>query len=338
MFTNTPSRWIVAAALALAVPVAASSRAAVLIKLGTIAPDNSPWVNALRSMGSAWAKDTEKRVELRVYPSLASDATAILRMRTDSLQAATLFVAGLGEIDPAFNVFGVPFFFESDAELEHVQKELGPMLEQKLAAKKYRLLNWANGGWVRLFSKAPLKTIAAIQGAKLYTTEGDPTGEKWYGQAGFHVVPLPTAQIPVQLKNPLGSINAAPSPPVYAAAAGFYRDAPYMLDLRLGPFATATVITESAWSKIAAADQVKIKDAAAAMAKQVNAGAPGLDTKYIDEMRKAGLNVVSLTAKEAADFKSTADKLTATQRGSLVPAEVYDAAVRARDAFRKTKK
>lgn len=330
---------LVVLTLALALSVIADARQAVTIKLGTIAPENSPWVNALRQMGATWEKTTEKRVLLRLYAgSIPSDSSAISRMALDNLQAATLFVAGLGEIDPAFNVFGIPFFFESDAELEHVQKALAPMFDQKLAAKKYRLLAWANGGWVRLFSKQPLKTIPEIQSAKLYTTEGDDKGEKWFKQAGFNVQPLATAQIPVQLKNPLGSINAAPSPPVYAAAAGFYKDAPYMLDMRLGPFATATVITEAAWKKISPADQTKMVEAAVAMAKTVNAGASGLDSKYIDEMKKAGLNVVSLDAKAQADFKASSEKITATQRGTVVPADVYDAAVKARDEFRKTKR
>lgn len=337
MFRKIPSLVVIALTLALAAPLVAG--AALNIKLGTVAPDNSPWTNALRSMGASWAKATSNRVRLTVYAgSIPSDSSAIARMAVDGLQAATLFVAGLGEIDPAFNIFGIPFFFESDAELEYVQKELGPMLSQKLAAKRYRLLNWGNGGWVRLFSKTELRTIAAIKDAKLYTTEGNPEAVQWYARAGFHAVPLATSQIPVQLKNPIGSINAAPSPPVYAAAAGFYKDAPYMLDLRLGPFAAATLITERAWAQISAEDQAAMQAAADAMAKQVNGSAPDLDAKYLDEMKKAGLNIVTLDAKALAAFRAEAEKLAATQRGTLVPAEAFDAAVRARDAFRKLKR
>jgi TRAP-type C4-dicarboxylate transport system substrate-binding protein len=336
MFGWRVSRWLVVAALVLAVP-ALHARQAVVVRLGTIAPENSPWVSALRSMGATWARDTGKKVDLRVFAgSIPSDSTAIARMQIDNLQAATLFVAGLGELDPAFNVFGTPFFFESDAELEHVQKELGPMLEQKLAARKMRLLTWANGGWVRLFSKQELRTIEAIQKAKLYTTEGDPKSEQWFARAGFNVVPMATAQIPIQLKNPMGSINAAPSPPVYATV--FFRDAPYMLDMRLGPFATATVITESAWSRISAGDQAKMLEAARAMGRQVTAAAPDLDARSIDEMKKNGLKVTTLDPKAQADFKAAAERITSTQRGTVVPADAYDAAVRARDAFRKTKK
>jgi TRAP-type C4-dicarboxylate transport system substrate-binding protein len=334
MFTKTITRLIVALALVAAVPVFAA-QGVTRVRLATLAPDNSPWTNALRQMGAMWQKATGDRVRLIVNAGTVPDSTAISRMAAGGQEAATLFVAGLGEIDPAFNVFGIPFFFESDAELEYVQAQLEPMLMQKLAAKKLHLLNWGNGGWVRLFSKMPLKTLAEIKAAKLYTTEGDPKTEQWYKQNGFNIQPLATSAIPFNLKNPLGLINAAPSPPVYALATGFFNDAKYMLDLKLGPFAAATVITEKAWSAISADDRTKMMEAATAMEKQVNAAAPGLDTKYIEEMKKAGLTVVALDAKAVADFKAAAGQLSMTQRGSLVPAEAFDAAIKARDAFRK---
>ena len=136
----------------------------------------------------------------------------------------------------------------------------------------------------------------------------------------------------------MGAINAAPSPPIYAVAAGFYRDAPYMLDLKLGPFAAATVITERAWSQISAEDQKKMLAAAKVMERTINSEAPGLDVRYIDEMKKNGLKLVTLDPKDLSTFKTTLEKLTNSQRGFLVPADAYDAAVRARDAFRKTGK
>jgi TRAP-type C4-dicarboxylate transport system substrate-binding protein len=201
MSGHVPSRLIAAAVLLLGAPLAASAPApapaAVVIKLGTLVPANSPWTNALQKMGDAWRKATEGRVTLTVYPgSIPSESSAITRMAVGNLQAATLMVAGLGEIDQAFNVFGIPFFFESDAELEYVQKQLTPLLSRRLEAKKYHLINWGNGGWVRLFSKKPIRSIPDLQGSNLYTTEGDPKVVQWYAQNGFHAVPLATSEIP----------------------------------------------------------------------------------------------------------------------------------------------
>jgi hypothetical protein len=54
-------------------------------------------------------------------------------------------------------------------------------------------------------------------------------------------------------------------------------------------------------------------------------------------MKQSGLQVVPLDAKAAAQFRSLSENLTATQRGALIPSDIYDLALRAREAFRKAK-
>ena len=54
-------------------------------------------------------------------------------------------------------------------------------------------------------------------------------------------------------------------------------------------------------------------------------------------MTAAGLTVVKLDPKATAEFRGAAEKLAGTLRGGMIPADVYDLAVRERDAFRKAK-
>lgn len=320
----------------------ASPPQGVIIRLNTIVPENSPWTSSLRSMAASWTKVTTDRVKLTIVPSGGTTEQQILRkIDIKGADAATLTIVGLATLDKSFNVFAIPFFFESDAELEHVQKKLTPLIEQRLqnaAPTKYHLVHWGNGGWVRLFSKAPLRSIADIKKTRLFTTAGDQEAVNWYQSQGFHAVPLSTAEMPKQLALSAGSIDAAPSPPVYAAALQMYRAAPYMLDVPLGPLTAATVVSERVWSQISAEDRVKITETAIAAEKAIAAAAPGLDRKYIDEMKKAKLTDVVLDAKELAAFKAEAERLIPTQRGTLVPADVFDLAMREREAFRKAKK
>jgi TRAP-type C4-dicarboxylate transport system substrate-binding protein len=335
MFDKIPSLALV---LTVAASVSIGAQAPINIRLATLAPDNSPWTSALRSMGATWEKTTDRRVRLTVYAgTIPSESSAIARMAVDGLQAATLMVAGLAEIDEGFSIFGVPFFFESDAELAHVQQKLTPLIQERLRAKRYHLLNWGNAGWVQLFSKTPIRTLADVKQAKLYTTEGSPKTVQWYTANGFHAVPLAAGEIPKQLKLPSGAINAAPMPPVYAVALQIFRDAPHMLDIRLAPLVGATVMTDAAWNKISADDRSKLLAAASVMEQQVNAQAPALDAKSVSAMTAAGLQIARLDAKAAAEFRGAAELLAATQRGGMIPADVYDLAVRERDAFRKSK-
>ena len=334
MFGTIPYR--LAIALAIAASVSIGAQAPINIRLATLAPDNSPWTDALRSMGAAWETLTDRRVRLTVYAgTIPSESSAIARMAVGGLQAATLMVAGLAEIDEAFNIFGVPFFFESDAELAHVQQKLTPLIQERLRARRYHLINWGNAGWIQLFSKKPIRTLDDAKQAKLYTTEGNPRMVQWYTANGFHAVPLAAGEIPKQLTLPSGAINAAPMPPVYAVALQIFKDAPHMLDVRLAPLVGATVMTDAAWNRISPEDRAKMLTAASVMEQQINTQAPGLDAKSVAAMQTAGLQITTLDAKAVAEFRAAAGNLGATQRGAMIPSDVYDLAVREREAFRK---
>ncbi len=202
-----PRFVVVLAMAAIAVSRPLVAQAPLNIKLATLAPESSPWTSAIRSMGASWSKATGSRVRLTVYAgTIPSESSAIARMAVDGLQAAALTAGGLAEVDEAFNVFGVPFFFESDGEGAYVQEKLTPMIAQRLEARKFHLLNWGNAGWVQVFSKSPIRSIADLKRARLYTGEGSPKSVQWYTNNGFHVVPLSAGEIPKQLKLPTGAI------------------------------------------------------------------------------------------------------------------------------------
>jgi TRAP-type C4-dicarboxylate transport system substrate-binding protein len=94
-------------------------------------------------------------------------------------------------------------------------------------------------------------------------------------------------------------------------------------------------MTDAAWKRISAEDHEKMLAAAAAMEQQIGTQAPALDVKSIAAMKDAGLQIVTLDAKAAGEFRRAAEILGETQRGQMIPPDVYDLAVREREAFRK---
>jgi TRAP-type C4-dicarboxylate transport system substrate-binding protein len=315
--------------------------AALEIKLATQAPPLTAWTNALGEMGATWAKDTEGRVTLTVFPGgvMGSEKTVLQKMRpgVETLQATFITSGGLGEIDKAFNVFGIPFFFETDAEQLAVQTKLTPVLSERLNAKGYQLICWGTGGWIQVFSKKPLKSVADVKAAKLYAAKDDEEMLQWYVSNGFHPVGLTIADIVPQLKLSTGMIDTAPNPPYLAQMTGVYQNAPYMLDLHIAPLTGALIMSKTAWAKISKDDQAKVLAASAATEKKIRDAAPGLDASSIKAMSARGLNVISLDAKAMSEFRTEAAKLGTSMRGSMVPIDIYDAALAERDAVRKKK-
>jgi TRAP-type C4-dicarboxylate transport system substrate-binding protein len=311
------------------------------IKLATLVPANTTWHKALLDMGNTWNKETAGRVTLTVFPGgvQGDESTVVKKMRPgfDTLQASFLTVGGLADLDEAFNVLAMPFFLETPEEEAAVEKRLTPIMDQRLQAKGFHLLCWGTGGWVQLFSKKPLRSLADVKATKLYTSKGSEKWIQWYVSNGFHPVALLPADIPAQLKLSTGLIDTAPNPPYLALNLQIFRDAKYMLDVHIAPLASALIISNSAWNKIAPEDRAKVAAAAQALETRVRAEAPAQDAESIRQMGARGLQVITLDQKAAAEFRAAAGQLSATMRGSMVPTDIYDMAVQERDAVRKAK-
>src|SRR3569623_917612 len=71
---------------------AAPARADVVIKLGTLAPNGSPWHTLLKEMGQKWEQASGGKVKLRIYPGgvLGNEGDMVKKMRIGQLQAAAL--------------------------------------------------------------------------------------------------------------------------------------------------------------------------------------------------------------------------------------------------------
>ncbi len=334
---SSVKRFLILVALAASIPLLAAPGE---IKLATLVPATSPWHKALLEMGNTWNKDTAGRVTLTVYPgSVDTEATIITQMRPgfEKYQASYMSNIGLSEVDDAFNVLNMPFFLESDEEVRAVQKKLTPLIEQRLQAKGLRLLAWGTGGWVQLFSKRELKTLADVKSAKLFTSKGAVKWVNWYVKNGFHPVELVPASIPEQLKLSTGLIDTALYVPWLASNFQIFRDAKYMLDLHISPLSGALIMSNAAWNKMSAEDRPKVAAAAAALEEKVYVDVPKGDADSIKSMQTRGLTVVKLDPKALADFRGQAEKLVSTMRGDMVPADVFDLALQARDAVRKSK-
>jgi TRAP-type C4-dicarboxylate transport system substrate-binding protein len=108
-----------------------------------------------------------------------------------------------------------------------------------------------------------------------------------------------------------------------------------MLDVHIAPLIGALVISNTAWNKISPEDRTAMTTAAQALEKRVLAEAPAQDAESVKQMQARGLQVITLDPKAAAEFRAAASQINTTMRGTMLPADIYDAALQERDAYRK---
>jgi len=115
-----------------------------------------------------------------------------------------------------------------------------------------------------------------------------------------------------------------------------YTSTTYMLDLGLAPVTGAIVVTKKTWNGVPEAVQPKLLDADLKAQKRMRSEVPGQDAGAITEMTKKGLKVIKVDlSSPKSEWRVEAEKFASSMRGGLVPADIFDAAIKERDSYRK---
>ena len=307
-----------------------------VIKMGTLAPDGSPWHQTLQSMGERWRKISAGQVKLVIYPGgvLGDEPDMVNKMRIGQIQAAGLSGAGLSGIEPGVMALQIPMMFDSYEELDYVRERVAPRLEKMVEARGYVVLNWGDVGWVHFFTTRPASRMGDMRKMKLLTLAGDnDTLELWKAN-GFRAVPLAATDILTGLQT--GLVEAVPNTPLFALLDQSFGIARNMIDVKWAPLIGATVITRRMWDSLPAAQRSDMMKAAREAGVSLRDGIRKMGDEAIVTMQKRRLQVIHADAAALAEWRREAEGVYPKLRGGQVPAELFDEVRKLRDEYRAT--
>jgi TRAP-type C4-dicarboxylate transport system substrate-binding protein len=325
-------RWMLLL-LVVTIPLQAQGQR-IVINMGTLAPEGTAWHDALLQMRQDWNRISRGQVILRIFPSgvQGDENTMIRKMRIGQLQAVAVSGNGLSRIEPAISCLQIPLMLDSYEELDYVRDRMAPQLERMIEQKGFKILNWADAGWVRFFTKRPASTLDDIRGMKLLTSAGDPETEELYKDFGFQVVPLPYTEVLTALQT--GLIEAVQGPPLYAMVEQWFGLATHMTEVKWAPLVGATVISNRAWEGIPANMRPQLLEAARSAGRRLLPEIRQLNEDAIPAMTKRGLNVVRPDSAALASWFAEAKDAYPKLRGRYVSADLFDEVERLRNEFR----
>ena len=157
-----------------------TAEAKIRIRLGTIAPKDSAWHDALKYIRQEWRKISGGEVDVVIIPGsqLGDGPEMVRKVRLGIIQGVALSQVGLSRIDKGVACLHIPMMLESYEELDYVRERIAPRLEQRLEEQGFKVLTWGDAGWVHFFSTTPARTPDDIRKMKLFTSAGDPDGRK----------------------------------------------------------------------------------------------------------------------------------------------------------------
>jgi TRAP-type C4-dicarboxylate transport system substrate-binding protein len=305
------------------------------LRLGTLVPKGSSYYKQLQAMGEKW-RATSGGPTLTIYPDgvMGGEAEMVRRIRGGQLQAGLLTTVGLSMIEPAVTCLqNMPMMFNDLADVDYVAEKMRPMLQQKIEAKGFVVLFWADAGWVRFFTKTPVLVPDDMKPLKFWVWAGDQEQFALTRDMGMKPVSLETADILPGLKT--GLIDAVAFPPFVALASQVDTAAPHMLALNYAPLVGAAVIKKDVWDAYPEATRAEMLKAATAAGQEIQAASRKEADEAVAAMEKRGLKVHKPSAEQIEKWHKFLQEAYPRIRGGIVPNDVFDEVKRLLDERHK---
>jgi TRAP-type transport system periplasmic protein len=307
----------------------AHARGQTRIRLATLLPRGSSQYHTLEEMGQQWRTISGGGINLTIYAdgTMGSEEDTVRRMRIGQIQAATLSVSGLSEIDPSVGALQkIPMLYRSLDEVEFVRSRMRPELERRLVEKGFVVLFWGDVGWVHIFSRQPAVRPEEFKKTKLFVGATDTDEAAIVKSLGYQVVPLEWSDVLTSLQT--GLVDTVPTAPILALAGQYDLVAKHMLQLNYVPLVGATVITKKAWEAISPSFGTALLKASADAGMQMQMKGRAEGKEAIEAMKKRGLQVHPVSPELANEWRQFLEVGYPKVRGTLVPADVFDEARR----------
>jgi len=318
-------------------PAAPASAGAVVIKIGSIAPERSPWGKALESVARDWERISNGTIQVRIYPGgiAGSEQDMIRKMRMGTLQGGVFSNMGLAKIESSITAISIPFLFHSREEFNVVFDRMKPVFERMLEKKGFKTMLWTLAGWVNFFTKKEVIDPDGLKKLKVSVTADFPEIEQVWKKMGYEVVPGDMNDLMIQLQS--GAVSAIYLPALLAGSGQFFALVPHMLSPTLAPLVGGLLLSDKAWASIPADLHQPLLEAVAAAARGLYDETMNLEVDAVKMMKDNGLKVHDPPADALAKWREAAGLAVQDLIGPVFSIEIYDQILEYIQEYRKTR-
>jgi TRAP-type C4-dicarboxylate transport system substrate-binding protein len=304
------------------------------LRIATLAPSGSPWMQVLDKAAEEVKDKTAGRVTMKYFEGgqQGDERDFVRKIKLGQLDGAAVTAIGLAMIDESIRVLELPMMFDSAEELDYVADKMWPYFQKKFEAKGFRLNDRGEVGWIYFLSKNKVESLNDLKGQKLWMWGDDQLVGAMFKKLGLNGVPLGVPEVDAGLTS--GKINAAYGSPVAAVALQWYSKVKYMTSMPMSFAIGATVISTEALKKISPADQKILEDIGKANAKKLRKVIRKANDDAKATMVRKGITVVNTPVSMVDEFTKDSKEAWKELAGKIYSQEELDMVLKYRDEYR----
>jgi TRAP-type C4-dicarboxylate transport system substrate-binding protein len=319
------------AALAVARPARADNAE---LRIATLAPSGSPWMDVLDKASAEIKDKTAGRVTIKYFEGgqQGDERDFVRKIKLGQLDGAAVTAIGLAMIDESIRVLELPMMFDSAEEMDYVADKMWPYFQKKFEKKGFKLNDRGEVGWVYFLSKNKVESLADLKGQKLWMWGDDQLVGAMFKKLGLNGVPLGVPEVDTSLTS--GKIDACYGSPVAAVALQWYSKVKFMTSMPMSFAIGATVVSVDALKKVSADDVKLIEDIGKANAKKLRKVIRKANEDAKGTMTRKGITVVNTPVAMVDDFTKQSQDAWKELVGKIYTQDELNMVLKYRDEYR----
>ncbi|HEY5920179.1 MAG TPA: TRAP transporter substrate-binding protein DctP [Kofleriaceae bacterium] len=304
------------------------------LRLATLAPTGSPWMEVLDKGQAEIKTKTAGRVTIKYYPGgqQGDERDFVRKMGLGQLDGAAVTSVGLAMLDESIRVLELPMMFQSVEEVDYVADKMWGYFQKKFEKKGFKLNDRGEVGWIYVMTKSKVDSVATLKGHKLWLWGDDQIFSALYKKLGLNGVPLGVPEVDSGLTS--GKINGCYGSPIAAVALQWYTKIKFMTSMPMSFAIGATVLQKKAFDKLSAEDKKTFESIGKATQKKLRKVIRKSNADAKVTMTRKGLTVVETPTTMVAEFDKASQEVWKELVGKVYSQEELDMVLKYRKEFR----
>jgi len=273
------------------------------LKIATIAPEGSFWMNDMRAGAAEILKRTDGRVVFKYYGGgvQGSDKQVQRKMRTGQLHGGAFTSGSMFNFQKNADLYALPLMFNDIDEVTFVRNRLDPKMRQALEDAGYVNFGFAGGGFAYMMSNRPLRTLDDLSGQKVWTPEGDKISYAALQALGIAPVTMPLTDVMTGLQTDL--LNSVTVSPVGAVVLQWHTRLKFITELPVAYVYAALLLEKKAFDRLSEQDQGVVREVMERIYRQFDRNSIAENENAMQALLDSGLEWVKPQASEVQTWR-----------------------------------
>jgi len=283
----------------------------ITLKLATMAPEGSIWMQEIDTLNADLEKATGGKVKFKVYPGgiMGGDDVVFRKIRVGQLDGALVTTNGLSKLNEDFYLLTWPGLFKSYDEVDYFLREQSGFFNEHLQDKDFEALGVMSLGFTYTYTSLSIQNFDDMKQAKAWLWDNDPVMTTMYSQLGVTPVSVGIGDVMTALQT--GLLNTVFNTPTGIVSLQWFTRINQMIDLPLTHSFGAFVLKTKSWNKIPQELQPIVRELVQSHAREITQKTRIEDDKARTVISSKGVSITEPSKALSDSLSNVFDKAIA---------------------------